>query len=175
MDQQSNEIINRVANSPLITIDLEEIYPEGKRLQLDIAQWLEEGLILREKQFRETLKEFDFSPYKDAFVALHCSTDAILPGWAYLLITSHLQPYAQYITVGTLEDLDRELYDQLITEMNISPYFGKKIILKGCSRKPVPDSAYIQLAQKLLPHVDSLMFGEACSTVPLFKSGKKRA
>ena len=164
-----NEIINKVAQSPLVNIDLELLYPEGNRMQIDLADWLYEGLILREKDFRETLKNHDWQQYQDAYVNLICSTDAILPGWAFLLITTYLQPFAKKIVIGNAEKLNEILFQELIVELNIEPYIDKKVIVKGCSKKPVPENAFILLAQKLLPVVNSLMFGEACSTVPLYK------
>ena len=164
-----NEIINKVAQSPLVNIDLELLYPEGNRMQIDLADWLYEGLILREKDFRETLKNHDWQQYQDAYVNLICSTDAILPGWAFLLITTYLQPFAKKIVIGNAEKMNEILFQELIVELNIEPYIDKKVIVKGCSKKPVPENAFILLAQKLLPVVNSLMFGEACSTVPLYK------
>lgn len=163
------EIVNRVANSPLVTIDLENFYPEGKRLLFDLKDFLYEELILREKEFREQLKSHDWKQYQDAYVALDCSTDAIIPAWAFLLVATYLQPYAKRIVKGDLEDLETSLYQEIISQMDVTPYENKKIIIKGCSKKPVPDAAYIQLIEKIQPHVQSLMYGEACSTVPLLK------
>ena len=167
-----NEIINKIANSPLLNIDLEEFYPEGPRIQIDIAAWLDQGLILREKEFREALKNHDWAIYSDAYVALHCSTDAILPGWAYLLMSTYLQNYAKQVVVGDLDDLNEFLFHEIIYAMDLEGFEDKKVIIKGCSHKPVPQSAYILLAQRLLPKVNSLMYGEACSTVPLYKKRK---
>lgn len=163
------EIVNRVANSPLVTIDLENFYPEGKRLLFDLKDFLYEELILREKEFREQLKSHDWKQYQDAYVALDCSTDAIIPAWAFLLVATYLQPYAKRIVKGDLEDLETSLYQEIISQMDVTPYENKKVIVKGCSKKPVPDAAYIQLIEKIQPHVQSLMYGEACSTVPLLK------
>lgn len=167
-----NEIVNKVAKSPLVNIDLEDFYPQGNRQEIDIAQWLDQGLLLREKPFREALKSYDWSQYQDAYVALHCSTDAILPGWAYLLLTTYLQPFAKHIVVGDLQKLDEALYLQIISDLDINVYKDKKVIIKGCSHRPVPQSAYTLLVQRLLPIVNSLMYGEACSTVPLYKKPK---
>lgn len=164
-----SEIINRVAKSSLITIDLEDFYPNEKRINIDLSDWLFKGLILKEKEYRANLKSHDWTQYKDALVSLNCSTDAILPAWTYLLINSYLQAHAKMIVIGTQKDLDEHFYSKLISELDISEYKDQRIILKGCSRKPVPENAYILLANKLLPHVKSLMFGEACSTVPLYK------
>ncbi len=164
-----DEIINRVAKSPLVTIDLEELYPEGKRIVFDLKDFLYEELILKEKDFREQLKDHDWNQYEDAFVAMDCSTDAIIPSWAFLLVATYLQPVAKKVVKGNLVDLETSLYQEIISKMDVTPYENKKIIVKGCSRKPVPDAAYIQLIEKIQPHIQSLMFGEACSTVPLLK------
>lgn len=163
------EIVNRIAKSPLLTIDLEEYYPKGTRILFDLKDFLFEELILREKDFREQLKNHDWNQYEDAYVALNCSTDAIVPAWAYLLVTSYLQPFAKEIVVGNLIDLETKLFYEIIRNMETTQFADKKVIVKGCSKKPVPESAYVALATKLLPVVNSLMYGEACSTVPLFK------
>lgn len=165
-----DEIINRVANNQkLVTLDLEDFYPAGKRLVFDIKDWLYEGLILREKDFREHVAAHDWSQYQNYYVALTCSTDAIIPGWAYLLLTSHLSPYTQKVVVGSLETLETLLYNEIITNLDVTEYKDKFVIVKGCSNKPVPDGAYVTLVQKLQPVVKSLMYGEACSSVPLYK------
>jgi hypothetical protein len=164
-----DEIINRVANSPLVTIDLEDFYPEGKRMVFDLKDFLWEELILKEKDFRENLKNHDWNQYQDAYVAMDCSTDAIIPSWAFLLVATYLQPFAKRIVKGNLEDLETSLYQEIISQMDVTPYENKKIIVKGCSKKPVPDAAYILLIEKIQPHIQTLMYGEACSTVPLLK------
>ena len=163
------EIINRVANSKLMVFDLEEIYPKGERIVFDISQWLLEGIVLRETDFRENAKEHDWSQYKDKFVALFCSTEAIVPGWAYLLISLHLAPFAKKVTVGNLEELESILFSELLQNIDFSEYTDKPVIIKGCAHKPIPQNAYVLLAQKLLPIAKSIMYGEACSSVPLYK------
>lgn len=165
----SNEIVNRVANSKLITIDLEDYYPEEQRIILDIKDWLFEGLILREKEFRQSIKEHDWSQYQDAYVALTCSTDAIIPGWAYMLISIHLDTFAKKSVIGNLDTLETSLYQDIINTLDTSNYINKPVIIKGCSNKPVPENAYIMLASKLKLVAKSIMYGEACSSVPLFK------
>ncbi|MCK5401392.1 MAG: DUF2480 family protein [Flavobacteriaceae bacterium] len=165
----ADEIVNRVANSKLITLNLEDYYPEGKRLVFDIKDWLFEGLVLREKDFRENIKAHDWSQYQDHYIALTCSTDAIIPGWAYMLITTHLDSYAKKVLIGDLETLETSIYQDVIFGLNVSEFKDKPIIIKGCSNKPVPKNAYILLTSKLLPVAKSIMFGEACSSVPLFK------
>ena len=168
-----NEIINRVANSKLITIDLEDWYPVGVRSVFDIKDWLYEGLILKEKEFRAHVKAFDWSQYKNHFLALTCSTDAIIPGWAYMLLTTAVSPYAQKIVIGNLEQLETQLYNSIIGKLDTTPYTDKPIIIKGCSNKPVPPNAYITLVQKLQPVVKNILYGEACSSVPLYKKSSK--
>lgn len=162
-------IVNRVANSALVTLDLETFYLEGKRITIDLSQWLDSGFILREKEFRAALKTHDWTVYQGTFVALYCSTDAILPAWASMLVSSHLMPYAQKVVFGTLEQLEVQLFQEQIVGIDVSPYVGKPIIIKGCSTKPVPEDAYIQLLAKLQPVAKSLFYGEACSSVPLYK------
>lgn len=163
------DIVNRVAQSKLITFDLEELYPEGSRKVLDIKDWLHEGIILREKEFRNSLQESDWSSYKNAYVALTCSTDAIVPGWAFMLVASKLQPYAKKVVVGSLEDLETSLYQSALSDLDISEFKDKPVIIKGCSNKPVPENAYIMAMTKIQEVAKSVMYGEACSAVPLFK------
>jgi hypothetical protein len=165
----SDEIINRVANSKLITIDLEDFYPEGKRVVFDIKDWLFEGLILREKDFRLKAKEHDWSQYQDNYVALTCSTDAIVPGWAYMLLTTYLNTFAKKVLIGNLEILETSLYQDIINKIDVSFYTDKPVIIKGCANKPVPENAYILLTTKLMSVAKSVMYGEACSSVPLYK------
>lgn len=168
----SGEIINRVANSKLITIDLETFYPKGERILFDISEWLTEGFLLREKEFRNHVKSHDWSRYKDTFVALYCSTDAIIPGWAYLLISLELAPYASKVIVGSKEDLENIIFAEVIANLDVTPYENRPVIIAGCANKPIPESAFVLLAQKLQPVASSIMYGEACSSVPLYK--KKR-
>ena len=163
------EIINKVAQSKLITFDLEDIYPEGKRLVLDIKDWLEEGFILREKEFRKAVNEHHWAVYKDSFVAITCSSDAIVPGWAFMLVVTKLQPYAKKTIQGNLEQLETAIYQELIEKLDLTGYQDKYVIVKGCSTKPVPPNAYLQITSRLQSVVKSLMYGEACSSVPLFK------
>lgn len=165
----SGEIINRVANSKLKTFNLEDLYPKGERVAFDISPWLLEGFVLREKEFRQKAKEHDWSQYQDKFVALFCSTDAIVPGWAFLLLSLHLAPFTKKVIVGNLEELESILFAELLKDMDVSEFNNKPIIIKGCAHKPIPQNAYVLLAQKLQPIAKSIMYGEACSSVPLFK------
>lgn len=166
----AEEIINRVANSKLVTLDLEDFYPSGKRILFDLKDWLLEGLVLREKDFRASVKAHDWSQYQDTFLALTCSTDAIIPDWAFMLITIHAEPYAKKIVIGGLEDLETSNYQDIINNLEISSYKDKPVIIKGCSKKPVPSAAYVMITSRLKPIAKSIMFGEACSSVPLYKS-----
>jgi hypothetical protein len=165
-------IVNRVAESALITFDLEKLYQIGQRQSIDLSQWLYEGLILKEKDFRAQLNAHDWSVYQDQFVALYCSTEATLPAWASLLVTSHLQPYSRKVVMGTLEDLEVQLFSEEIQLLDVTPFKDKPVIIKGCSDKTVPQDAYVQLIAKLQPIVKSLFYGEACSSVPLYKKKK---
>ena len=165
----AEEIINRVANSKLITLDLEDYYPEGERILFDVKDWLFEGFVLREKEFRASVKQHDWSQYKNAYVALTCSTDAIIPAWAFMLISINIQPFAKKITIGNLEILETSIYQEIIEVLDVSKFKDKLIVIKGCSKKPVPQNAYIMMANKLKPVVKSIMYGEACSSVPIFK------
>lgn len=164
-----NEIINRVTNSKLKVIDLEDYYPKGERILFDIKDWLFEELVLREKEFRSFVVKHDWSRYKDCFVAMHCSTDAIVPDWAYMLISIQLQVHAKLSVIGNLEQLESILYTTIISELDLSIYKDSPVIIKGCSHKPVPANALVLLSQKLKPIAKSIMFGEACSSVPLYK------
>lgn len=168
----AGEIINRVANSKLKTLDLEDFYPQGERVLLDISPWLYEGIILKEKDFRAFVNQHQWDQYKDKYVAVHCTTDAIVPSWSYLLISTVLAPYARLIVVGDLRLLEQIIFQQVVADIPIEPYTGIPVIIKGCSNKSIPDTAYTLLCQRLLPVVSSLMFGEACSNVPLFKKKK---
>lgn len=167
-----DEIINRVANSALEVFDLEDYYPNGTRTQIDISQWLLEGFLLKEKDFREALKNHDWAQYQNHFVAIHCSTDAIVPAWATILVTTYVAPFAQKVVLGNITDLNTALYQDILPTLDYSVYQDKPVIIKGCSKKPVPESAYIMAVQKLQPFAKSIMYGEACSAVPLFKKGK---
>ncbi|PHS53342.1 MAG: hypothetical protein COB01_05235 [Lutibacter sp.] len=165
----SDEIVNRVANSQLKTIDLEELYPQGTRTILDIKNWLFQELILKENDFREHLKNHDWSQYKNHYVALTCSCEAIIPSWAFMLIATYLLPFTKNVVVGDLATLETILFNEIIVKINIENYKNIPVIIKGCASKPIPETAYIQLIEKLQPVAKSIMFGEACSTVPLYK------
>jgi len=166
------EIINRIKNSKLISIDLEDFYPIGERISFDIKDWLFEEAILKEKDFREYVKNHDWSVYKNSFVALHCSVDVIIPSWAFLLVTVNLSQYTNRIVVGDFKTIETVLFNEIISNLDIEQYRDKHVLIKGCSEKPIPETAYVQLAQKLVHVATSVMYGEACSSVPLFKNKK---
>ena len=168
----AEEIINRVANSKLKTFDLEEIYPEGKRVVFDIKNWLFQEIILKEKDFRESVKNHDWSQYEKSYLAITCSTDAIIPSWAFMLIASEITPFAKKVVIGNLNLLETVLYQELISSIDFTDFTNAPVIIKGCADKPIPDSAFAFLIAKLQPIARSILFGEACSTVPLYKAKK---
>lgn len=163
------EIINRVANSALITIDLEDYYPNGTRVVFDIKDWLYERLVLREKEFRAFVEMHDWGAYKDKYIALCCTTEAIIPGWAYMLVRLRLSEIAKQVIIGDLEALETNIYYKIINDLDFSHCENKPVIIKGCSNKPVPQNAYLFLINKLQPVAKSIHYGEACSSVPLYK------
>lgn len=163
------EIINKVAQSGLITIDLETFYPPGERILFDIKNLLFQELILKEKDFREFIKNEDWSKYKDKYVALICSADAIVPIWAYMLLATQLEPFAKKVVFGDLETLETIVYNEIFSKLNINDYKDARVIIKGCGHLPVPKAAYVELTRLLRPVAKSIMYGEPCSTVPLYK------
>lgn len=168
----AEEIINRVARSPLISVDLEDLYPRGERIVFDLKDCLYQGLILREKDFREFIKTHDWAQYQDKYVAILCSEDAIIPTWAYMLVAVSLEPYARFLVKGDVETLEKAVFQEVISALDVEKYKDKKIVIKGCGKLPIPDFAHIELTRKLRPVVASLMFGEPCSTVPVYKRRK---
>lgn len=167
------EIVNRVANSKLRTVDLEEMYPAGKRILFDIKDWLFEELILKEKDFRDSVKQHDWSQYTGAFVAIHCSVDAIIPSWAFMLVATELIPHAKKVVIGDLEILETLIFQERIDQLDLADFKDKPVIIKGCADKYIPESAFGLLISKIQPIAKSILFGEACSTVPLFKQNRK--
>ena len=166
------EIINKVAQSSLVVFDLEDYYPDDHVVDLDVSQWLAEGFLLRETDFRAQLKAMDWTPYEDKYVALYCATDAILPAWAFALVAVHLAPLALKIIHGSKELAIIEWYQDILNKLDYTDYFEKPVILKGCSKKAVPNQVYTLAIQKLIKVSKSVMFGEACSAVPLYKYKK---
>jgi hypothetical protein len=168
MDIQEN-IVNKVAQSGLVTLDPAVFYPTGDRVIYDIKDNLYMGLILREKDFREFVKLHDWSRYEGKNVGVTCSADAIVPAWAYMLLANRLAPYALEVVFGDEQVLETVLFVKSIAKMDIEHYRDQRIVIKGCGDIPVPVSAYVELTKKLTPVVKSLMFGEPCSTVPIYK------
>lgn len=166
------EIVNRVSKSPLVTLDLEELYPEGERIAFDISPWLLEGIVLKEQDFRKAVKDYDWSKHEGNFIAFYCSTDAIIPGWAYMLVCIEASKYASRTSVGSIEELNSILFSEIIQNLPIEEYKNKPVIIKGCAHKPIPQNAFVLLSQKLKLVAKSIMYGEACSSVPLYKRPK---
>jgi hypothetical protein len=164
-----DEIVNKVAASGLVTIDLEELYPAGDRVSIDLADQLWQGLALREKDFREWILSHDWHQYKGKHVAVYCSVDAIIPAWAYMLVSSSLSDYAATVVHGNVSELELVVFRCMIDALDLSEYRDKRCVVKGCSKLPVPHSAYSHLVVRLRPVVRSIMFGEPCSTVPVYK------
>lgn len=170
---ESDILINKVAESRLVTIDLEEFYPRAETAVFDMKDHLFMGMILKEKDFREKLKGMDLSPYKDKNVALTCTADAVIPMWAYMLAASYLQPMALDIVFGTPEFMQQVLFLQHIAAINANDYADKRVVIKGCGELPISETAYVAITKLLRPVVRSIMYGEPCSTVPIFKKSKE--
>jgi hypothetical protein len=166
----AEEIINRVKASPLVVFDLEEWYPTGERILFDLKPLLFQELVLKEKDFREFVRTHDWSQYQNKHIAIFCTADAVVPTWAYMLISLSLQPHAASIIFGTLADLENYLFEKALDKVDIEKYRQAKLVIKGCSKINVPVNAYVRIASLLRPVAASIMFGEPCSTVPLFKS-----
>jgi hypothetical protein len=168
----AEEIVNRVAKSPLVTFNLEDYYHQGERIVLDIKDQLYQGMILREKDFREFVKSQDWSLYEGKNVAITCSVDAVVPTWAYMLLSIQLAPYAHTVVYGGKDDLENCLFQKALSGVDVEEFRDKKVVIKGCSKYDVPASAYVEIVRMLQPVVMSLMYGEPCSTVPLYKKKK---
>jgi hypothetical protein len=172
MEKANDQIINKVAGSSLITFDLELYYKPGERILFDIKEHLFQELVLREKDFRDFIKGHDWEQYRNKFVAIHCSVDAIVPTWAYMLLAIALQPYASLVVFGSLEELEAAIIKESLSTVDWSAFKDAKVVIKGCSKVSVPVASYVEVTNKLKPYVSSIMFGEPCSTVPLFKKAK---
>ena len=164
------EIKNKVAESGLINFDLSTLIPKGRRIGIDLKDFLFEGLILKEKDFREKIAALNPQDFEDAYLYIYNSADAIVPLWAYFLITAKLTDVAKKIVFGNREDLEVLLMHNPIQTYDFSEMNGKRVLVKGCSDQSIPENAYIELVEQLKPLVKSLMFGEACSNVPIFKN-----
>ncbi|MDF2384236.1 DUF2480 family protein [Nostoc ellipsosporum NOK] len=167
-------IVNKVAQSELITLDLEQYFPSEPTAIFDLKDHLFMGLILKEKDFREALKQTDWEQYRGKHVAITCSADAIIPVWAYMLVTSYLEPVALQIVAGTEQDLHRHLFMQKLSALPVKDYSDKRVVIKGCADVEIGPFAYAEATRLLRPVVKSLMYGEPCSTVPVYKKAVQR-
>jgi hypothetical protein len=165
----SETFVNKVAESGLITIDLETWYPKGETAVFDMKDYLFMGMILKEKDFREALKSMDWTTYQDKSVAITCTADAIIPVWAYMLVAAYLQPVAKEFIMGDEKDLHKSLFLKNLTAIDIKEYADKRVVIKGCGETPISDYAYMEITKLLRPVVKSIMYGEPCSTVPVYK------
>lgn len=165
----SDEIINKVALSPLVTLDLEELYPRDAFELFDLKDHLFMGMILKEKDFRAALPGTDWTKYSDKIVAVTCSADAIIPIWAYMLVATYLQPVAKDVIFGTIDQALQQTFLKNIQELLLTDFADKRVVVKGCGNLPVGEFAYLEITKRLTPVVKSIMYGEPCSTVPIFK------
>lgn len=170
----SEPIINKVAESGIITIDPATFIPNGETVVFDLKNYLFMGLILKEKDFRESLKSLDWEQYRDKNVALTCSADAIIPVWAYMLVTSNLQPVAREIVMGDEHELQKQVFLKNISKLDIKSFEDKRVVIKGCGDIPIGEYVYMELTRLLRPVVKSIMYGEPCSTVPVYKKPLQR-
>ncbi len=166
---QQEEIINKVANSGLLTIDLENYYPKEAVLSFDLKDYLFMGLILKEKDFRAALKEKDFTIYQDKIVCIECTADAIIPIWAYMLAVAYIEPYAGTIVYGNAQEAIEKIIIQNLSQINFSEYQDQRVVVKGCGDKQIGEAVYVEITKLLRPIAKSIMYGEPCSTVPIFK------
>ena len=166
-------IVNKVAQSSLITLDLEKFYPKGEIVEFDLKEYLFMELILKEKDFREAMKNLDWSIYQDKNIALHCSADAIIPIWAYMLVTTYVEPYAKDIIFGNKENALNALYLKSLSAINPTDFEDIRVVIKGCADIKIPEAAYVEITHKLRPVVKSIMYGEPCSMVPVYKQARK--
>lgn len=166
---ENEVIINRVAESALVTINLEDYFPKEEIAEFDLKDFLFMGLIIKEKDFREALAATDWGIYENKYVAVTCTADAIIPFWAWMLVSRYLQPYAKDIIMGNKETLIKNIMQKNISAIDASAYADKRIVIKGCGDLPVPESAYMDITKLLMPYAKSIMYGEPCSTVPVYK------
>ena len=168
----SEVLINKVAESGIVTIDLEHYFPKEEIVVFDIKDYLFMGLILKEKDFRQALKELDKTTFQQKIVAITCSADAIIPMWAYMLIATALQHVSVAVMMGDEKEVAQKLLIQNIQKIDAALYTDKRVVVKGCGENPIPSAAYLEITNQLLPVVKSIMYGEPCSTVPVYKSSK---
>lgn len=168
-------LVNRVANSSLVTLDLEEFYPAGEVVSFDLKDYLFMGLILKEKDFREALAAHNWTQYTGKNLAVYCSADAVIPMWAYMLVATYAAPHACDIAQTTPDQYPEVAFQKKLATLDVTIYADKRLVIKGCSDKPVPPSAYLEITRRLQPIAQSIMFGEPCSTVPVYKRVKMPA
>lgn len=168
-------LVNRVANSGLHTLKLENFHPDTDLVELDLKPFLFQGMILREKDFRQAMQEYDWPGLEGKDLTVYCSADAIIPMWAYMLVAAQAAPFANRVVQGNKDEYLRQVFQEKLDGFDASAYEGERVILKGCSDKPVPASAYTELTRKLRPYAKSIMYGEPCSTVPIYKAPRKAA
>jgi hypothetical protein len=165
----SEPIINKVAESGLITLDMEKWYPKEPTAVFDMKDYLFMGMILKEKEFRESLKSIDWTAYQDKYVAVTCSADAIIPVWAYMLAATYLQPVAKDVVMGDEKELHKTLFLRNLSSIPVDEYTDKRVVIKGCGETPIADYVYMEITKLLRPVAKSIMYGEPCSTVPVYK------
>ena len=165
----SEAIVNKVSESGLITLDLEQYYPRDEVVLFDLKDFLFMGLILKEKDFREALKNLDWEGYRNKYVGVTCSADAIIPPWAYMLAASYLQPVAKDVIMGDEKETHKTIFLQNIQRIDINEFAGQRVVVKGCGETPIGEFAYMEITKRLRPVAKTIMYGEPCSTVPIFK------
>lgn len=165
----SEPFVNKVADSGLITLDLEKWYPRDETAVFDLKDHLFMGMILKEKDFREALKVTDWTYYQDKNVGVTCSVDAIIPVWAYMLVAANLQPFAKVIVLGDEKEVSKTVFLKNLAAIDVQEYTDKRVVIKGCGETPIADYVYMEITKLLRPVVKSIMYGEPCSTVPVFK------
>jgi len=168
--ENTDQLVNKVEQSGLVTLDLAEFFPSAPIEIIDLKQYLVQGLVLMEKPFREALKATDWSQFNDKTVGITCTTDAIIPLWAYMLLTTYLQPHAATVYYGNKEQVEEQLLADAIAAIDEKKYKDAKVVIKGCGERSIPAAAFIGITRKLRPVVRSLMYGEPCSTVPIYKN-----
>lgn len=165
----SDAIVNKVAESGLVTLDLEEYYPKEEISVFDLKDYLFMGLILKEKDFRSALQQLDWLQYQDKYVAVVCTVDAVIPVWAYMLVAAYLEPVAKEIVFGNADELRRQVFVKNIQRINVDEFNDKRIVVKGCGELSIGEYAYMEITRRLRPVAKSIMYGEPCSTVPIYK------
>jgi hypothetical protein len=162
-------IVNKIAESGIITLNLEDYYPKEEVIVFDLKDFLFMGLILKEKDFRSALQNINWQQYENKIIALTCTADAIIPMWAYMLVATYIQPYAQQVVFGNRETAIASIISKNISNINAHDFAEKRVVIKGCGDIQIPEAAYLEITNKLRPVVKSLMYGEPCSTVPVYK------